>query len=143
MTTTEVSTEVQTQLDDMMTTLLLWVEKTGDFVVEQAPLYVQDVLMWAIVDGLMGAAACLLIPAFFSVVIVTSFIHVRKTLPETDRCYFDQRDASGFVVGFSVAGSILTGLIFSLGGLPSLWQAFQAYFAPRVYLVEYLRELIK
>lgn len=140
----QISKAVAPQVDEMILGLLEWVEKAGDFVVEQSPLYVQDVLTWAILDGVMTGVACFVFPLLFAGSAALPFFLTRRVVPDNLDAYkgLDKSDCTLGLTWVGVVGGLSTMAVFSIAGLPAFWQAFQAYFAPRVFLIEYLRDLV-
>jgi hypothetical protein len=108
-----------------------------DFLIEQAPLYVQELVYWEFCDALSSACLCLLFLVLFWAAFTVTFFVVRKM---------------DFELRWGIrAGAFAATLVFSLfptippigarGGLfGHVSRAVQCKVAPRVVIVEKLRE---
>lgn len=115
-----------------------WAEKTGDFVVDQAPLVVQEILRYNFALSLITQVFCLLALTAIGVV----FYKLLKCVP----AWLDD-EHTGLPKMF-ISGMLA--LISGLGFIPALVITFlkngdwlQIWLAPRLYIIEYVSALIK
>jgi len=140
--------ELQAKLDAVLTNLLGFAEKTGDFVVEQAPLVVRDILRWGIAESivfmLVGVAA------FFALLMLSKFLKrqskayieeaVRlETTQHNSYAGETQRSNSEVCTALSVVSVILGVIAATAFIIPNALQATKAAVAPRVYLLDWAR----
>jgi len=116
------------QMDEVFGKLLEWLEATESFAQEQVPILLQEILTWKMVESsAISTIALGCMAAYFTMLIVAE-----KPLVK-DECT---------AVGVLTFVGILTTLISTIVFLVHLFAVLQIHFAPRVYLIEYMRELI-
>lgn len=123
--------EAKKQLMEFATKLLQGLEKGGDFVAEQAPLVVQEIVAYGRASSTV--AAVLLVAATVAWV----WFVWRRVYPWFD----DGGPYSGREFGFSAACIPIVAL--PLATAFAIHSAILAWFAPRLYVIAYLREFIK
>lgn len=127
---------VETKLVSILEWAETWAKTSENFVVEQSPLYVQELLNW----GFWGS----LIPFIFCCIgLINAAIPVAMLIKTFAREHYDGRaviDSSGFV--FYMLFSLLVGLI----SVFAIWDHldwFQISIAPRVWILEHISQLLK
>ena len=114
-------------LSDLITKSIEGMEKAGDFIVGELPLFVSELLM------IKGATHIVLF--LFSVLACVFFFNFRDRVISNDEIWrHDRQFASVFLLG-------LIGLI-SLFSMYQLIQGLTVFMAPRVYLFEYASKLV-
>lgn len=120
--------EVEEKLVDMLN----WAEgalKTGsDFVVEQTPLYIQELLIynfWASLTWFVISFICFIITIYATYRLVSYFVKN------------DNGDALPFTM------FLVFPIFFSIMGMEKNTDWFKIKVAPRVYIVDYLRTELK
>lgn len=103
-------------------------EKTGDFVTEQAPDVVQQLLVWKLASAVLVAAVSLLLFA-----LLARLAYRATKWDDVDL------DFQSMAVAFSLVGAAMCGSV----GAHSAMTALQIWLAPKVYLIEYTANLIK
>lgn len=124
--------KMQPEIQEKLTSILTWVEETaktaGDFVVEQTPLYIQELLAWNFWYSLIWAVLgiiCLSIGLF----------SVRQLYKNRAEIINSNDDfPSSALWGFPSFLGIIIGITIFLHNLDWL----QITVAPRVWLVEYV-----
>ena len=121
-------------LNEKLTELLIWIEEgvktSKDFVAEQAPLYIQELLAWNFWISLIYwciSLALLYLPIY--------------TIIRLLRGKFTWKDEDCTKEPILIFG----GLIFLFIGAPTFFNNldwFQITVAPRVWLVEYLQKML-
>lgn len=102
-------------------------EKTGDFVTDQAPDVVQQLLAWKFAQALVVGLMC-------AVVFLICAYHVYRVL-RSDRAE-DWHEPVVILCTLFGAPSLML-------AVPYLLDALQIWLAPKVYLIEYTANLIK
>jgi len=115
-------------LDELLGKLLEWLEATEPFAIEQVPIVLKEILMWKTAE----AVGVILIGFIFIAVYLLVLANAKKPLLE------DECTAVGL---FTIVGGIacIPATVMPLG---CGFRLLQIYFAPRVYLIEYLRSLV-
>lgn len=109
--------------------ILDWLRISKDFVADQAPLLVQEVLYWGVVSSALWLVVSIL------VVIAMSFL-IRKS-------YLRWRNDSEMTIdAVTIPFCSITLLTFLIIGLANLSVFVKVLVAPRLYLIEQLRHLI-
>lgn len=118
-----------------------WVEATENLAAEQAPLLVKEIVYWGIAEPGFGVGLALI---FMLCLPATLFYLSRsKTLPEGKRCMsaaFDDQ-GSGFDIAFSIIGGIVLPIIGFIIFCTNIMSFLKPIVAPRVFLIEYFRQL--
>ena len=117
--------------------LRLLLEKGGQFVLEQAPPLAREIVTYGRVANTTSLAICLTIVA---VCLHFWFKRVPKILSDKEKL-----SHCGELYGRHVAQMIahgLFGVVFSILAFCEMFDAIKAWFAPRLYLLEYVGRLI-
>lgn len=127
---------MEQEMQKMLGALLEWAQQGGAFVKEQAPLYVQELLAWRFWSAAMTAGLCAAV-----------FIVAFKVNRWVTRRYSEETEAHGFMAGEPFfAGAVVT-VIACIGslvmGIGATYSAVKVKVAPRVVVVEALREAVK
>lgn len=122
------------KLNKVLDSLLEGLERGGDFVAEQAPLVVQELLLWKRCWLTFGTAALTaLAVAFF----VFAVLACRRSYLAKE--YSSARESWGF----ACLGSLVGGVASTVACGHTAYWCSMVWLAPRVYLIEYVRGLIK
>lgn len=109
------------------------VEKTMDFTVEQAPLVVQDIITWGIVSSLITVALLILLIVVSRFLIKKLVAIVVEGVQEEDKKF---------------AAVAIWGIYCVLAAIPTTISiqesltAAKAYFAPRLYVLEEIKDFV-
>ncbi len=128
-------------LDSAMIKMGEWVEATESLATEQVPLLIKEIIYWGIADAGFGVGLGLIFMLCLPATIF--FLGRSKTLPEGERCMgaaFDDK-GSDFDVAFSAVGGIVLPIVGFLVFLCHIMSFLKPIVAPRLYLVEYFRQL--
>jgi len=113
--------------------IIEWTKGAKDFVTEQAPLLVQEVLAWGFWYYFIWAAFC-------ATAILVGMFGIYSIM----RCYFtkpaESRDGDFLGATAVVSAATLVPLVFFCLNL--IWM-LKIVIAPRMYLLEYLSKLVK
>ena len=124
--------EMANKAEEVMATVLQKAmevaEKTGDFVTDQAPDVVQQLLVWKLASAVLVAAVFL-----FLFAMLTRLAYRATKWDDVDG------DVQAMVIVFGAVGAALCGSV----GVHSAMTALQIWLAPKVYLIEYTANLIK
>lgn len=121
-------------VNQILTKLIESVTSVQNFVLEQAPDVIQQLLAWNFYSGLIWGTIGILT----SLVLVCVFF--KKYLPWTDTLNYVDK-TPGLIFGAFIFGLFLT--ISALVGICSLTEALKIYIAPKLWLIEYAAQLIK
>lgn len=130
--------EKTSRLEESQADIIVWLKETAensaDFVTEQAPLVCQEIVTFGRVWHTMDLIFCLFMLALgcFGVRMVVK--HGPEGFVET----FNHHSAKA-VAGLAMA--FLGLLVGTLGGVAALKSATIAWFAPRLYIIDYLKDL--
>jgi len=115
-------------LDKITEKLIEWLETTEVLAQEQVPIILQEVLTWHLISTLVSMALILIgITGYF-----VFLVKAKRPIIE------DDATPRGV---FALIGGIGSSIGF-LALLIDLYIVLQIYFAPRVYLIEYLKGLV-
>ncbi len=134
---------VENRLDDFITQAIEWLEKAGDFVAEQAPILVQELLTYKMVQYTIFWILFVFIAVLFILVGRWLYINRERLYPTAEECRNRYTDFSQDSVGtlyftFKIGGSILIAVSTAF----YLVAFLEIYLAPRVYILNYLRRLL-
>jgi len=116
--------EVKQKLNDTLLGMIDDLAKTKDFVIDQAPDVIQQLLVYKFYISIV----CLILGLMFGVVVIYSVFKFIGAEPEDGKVIFGS--AIGFLVGsFAGCGFILEG---------TAW--FKIWLAPKLYLLEYAKD---
>ncbi len=134
---------VEGRLDEFIGQAVAWLEKAGDFVAEQAPILVQELLTYKMVQFTIFWLLFVSIAVLFILVGRWCSINREKLYPTAEECQhsysnFSQDSAKTMYFVFKIMGSIVIAVSTAL----YLSNFLQIYLAPRVYVLHYLRRLL-
>src|SRR5688572_9236616 len=114
-----------------------WIESTKDFVAEQAPLVIQEVIAWGFYSHLFFASIFLL-----AIIIISSaWLYIRKFWKwDTWDTSYSESFPTGFLLNLVC---VIGNLIFFLFLSESLYYMIYISVAPRLYVLEQLLNLVK
>lgn len=130
--------EAEKSLKDNLPALFEWVKETanttGQFIQEQTPLLIQEYLNWVFWNNVITVFVILLF-------LIPSLIISVKTLRKTNflGC-FDHNWVITITFGMI---SFVSTMVFTIEGLSSIKEAIKVKVAPRVVIMEKLKELTK
>ena len=125
--------ELQERMMSYLKTLEGAVSSTSDFVIDQAPMYVQEIIRWQIVAGIIS---CVFFSALALIFFVINFTKLRSMRKDSDE--IKMQDGWGY-------GSVAIVLMFCSIACASVFgsQSLKAYIAPRIVIVEQLQKVIR
>ena len=109
-----------------------WVERAEAFADEQAPLVVQEIITWGFWSNTTLATGLLMLTALCG---ITAYLLINRSLKE-----HKEDDFFLFVIGIVV---IIGGVVSLIFGLFYSYMTFYVAVAPRLYVIEQLRELMR
>ena len=117
------------KFDEVVEKLLEWLEVIEDLAAEQIPGILQEILSWGLIQNLVGV--------IISIGIVVASV---KSLRHISRVW-DDLSSDGAEAGHIIWAvlAVIFGIIFSITFIVDFFDVLQVYFAPRVYLIKYLR----
>ena len=118
------------QLAEILKKGLEAAEKTGSFVVEQAPDLIQQLIVWKTCEYIL-----------LILISVGLILSIKKWYNSAIKRYGDFIDSVEFV-GFSIY-SIIVIPIFGIALFHSFFNLVQILLAPKIWLIEYITNLIK
>lgn len=123
--------DIVEKLNESAEKLLDYVEQTGDFVVEQAPLVVQEMITW-------GITHCVFWIIIVSIVLlpIIAICGYFFRIGVKDDWDFDYCIPSGMVGGVSL-------IFWFLVIASNIYDLLYIYFAPRLFILDQLKGLIK
>lgn len=124
---------VSTELETKLTQILDWVEQSiktaGDFVAEQAPLYIQELLAWNFWFSLIWFCAGFAL-------LITFFCCLRTVIKSDQNFWSDKNSPRAIPVVLGGAISLIIGVPLTCSNLEWL----KICVAPRVFLLEYVAD---
>lgn len=134
-------TNIQSELtNEALEKVLKWVEASEAFVVEQAPLVVQEIILFGRVRAAITMVICVIIVAALIANSIYASRKAAKLMPEEDA---DDPFTRGVAYAFSalISGlSLLPVSAFILSGWP-MWM--KPFVAPRLYVIQQIAEMIR
>lgn len=118
-----------------------WVEATENLAAEQAPLLVKEIVYWGIAEPGFGVGMGILF--LLTSPLTLWYLSRSKTLPEGRKCMSAALDdqGSGFDIAFSIIGGIVLPIIGFIIFCTNIMSFLKPIVAPRVFLIEYFRQL--
>lgn len=116
--------------------LLDWAKQGKDIVAEQVPLLVQEIIKWGFAEAVLYMVMAVVI------FLVSRYLMKKWYEKPTDSVWRDW-DEGGPLPGFAwvfIAGGHVVGFLMFFG---NLFTAVKTLVAPRVYLIEYLANLVQ
>ena len=117
--------------------VLEWAKGAKEFVAEQAPELVQEVLAWGFWSNLIWAAVAAVIAVVMTIITVKL---IRFALTSWDHIYSKDLEFP-VVVGYIISG--IAAVVFAISSCCAVYNTFYIAVAPRMYLIEYLTDLTK
>lgn len=125
---------LENQLEEIVRNAIAITEQTGEFVIEQAPMLLQEFYAWRLTDAIYQI--------LLAVILVIVCLRIPYLWMEKEKGYhFDTKylnrfgEEGGVIGGYAIAGSgAITGLIIFLVNLHEL---LFILIAPKIYLIEY------
>jgi hypothetical protein len=128
------SDQMKATLEEILKYLQRGIEQVGSVTQEQIPLLVQEYLKWGFAEAMMAVILCVTMWAVFPLMLRSGVKSVSK----------DETNGLGWLkAGIGGLGTFVAFAITVDLGYPSLMTAIQIYVAPRVYLLEQVKELMK
>jgi hypothetical protein len=113
-----------------------WAESTKDFVSEQAPLVVQEVIRWGIAQNIFWT----LLFAILMILVTITWLYIRKSW-KWDTSVGDGRD--WFPVGFFLNGiCVLINFVMFTFLSSAVYNLVYIWVAPRLYVLDQLATLL-
>lgn len=111
------------------------IDKAVDFTVEQAPLVIQDILNWAITESIISLVfmVSLILVACYAANRILKNIKNDKSIGNADR------EFNNFMT-YLVSGMIVIPL--TLGSFFTAQNGLKAYVAPRLYILEQIKDFV-
>lgn len=116
---------------------IAWIETAEGFAVEQAPLFVDEILRWAVVGGALQIMICVVLAVLPSCV----FVRFYRLIPKGDDI-FDLDFFESFVTMLSGAVSLIAIAVGLIVSLESTFRIAKAIMAPRLYILEELGKML-
>lgn len=120
---------------ELATELLKIVKNTKDFVVEQAPDVVRQLVQWKIYENTL----CILFAGGFIAMCVWALLKLKAKVEAKDSRY-DWNDPE---CGMPAIMLIIGGLTLTVWLCDSAFELVKVGFAPKIFLLEYLAKLVK
>lgn len=149
----------QEKLNELVTNLINFVEKSGEFVSKEVPLVIQEFLMYRFIEALILLVSWIVITILLGIMALV-FIKKNKQAKKTYDALLDkEKDKSGLLGGRTVKywdtpkphqfTSIISSAAFSIvfiaficHGINLITIMVKIKVAPRIYLIEELPKLI-
>jgi len=125
--------ETDKQLAEILKKGLEIAEKTGNFIVEQAPDLIQQLLIWKTVQH----SLTFIVGVVLTVAMYRVFKKIYNDKKSDDYDYFDGIWESPFTWF-----GLITGLLITICCLSDFYNLIQIVFAPKIYLIEYSAKLL-
>jgi hypothetical protein len=122
------------ELDELMVQIINQVKNTGDFVIEQMPDVVQQILTYQYYSTL-----CFLI---FGIVLLLISLFSFYKVRQLDKKSLGNPDVIPYIIAFLMIG-IMSGLVGIFNVCDNIDPLIKLTFAPKIYLIEYASRLIK
>lgn len=126
------------ELNKLMIEIIDQVKNTGDFVVEQMPDVISQLLVYQYYSNLFY----LILGTVLMIISSTLFYKIKVLTEECDKNNYDHD-----MVGLYVLIGGLSGIVFGAIGVVNFFSAvdplLKLTFAPKIYLIEYASRLIK
>lgn len=133
-------TLIEQKLVEHADDLIQWVkaqgENAGAFVSREAPLLIQEILTWGMVNAVMSTLLSVAL-AVFSARLCRK---AHRYMTANSRC-LDNEEQALFVISCIVLGGV--SLVFVISAICNLWECVYIMVAPRLYLLDTLSNLIK
>ena len=147
----EIETQVLNNIDELLGFIKTGAQQAGDFVAEQTPLLVQEILKFNLYENLIYL---FFIYSIFTLLFYLTFIREykweyvenKKTKNRKNKIWgevFEDGSDNAFGVGMGLTFPIVISTIVLLCNIPIIIESVKIVIAPRLYLIEYISELIK
>lgn len=143
------------RIEDIITFLEVGIKKSGEFAVEQTPLLVQEILRFGLFENLFAfffPLVCFLLLLYFvnfaKFYSYEEYIESESAFVTKKRSWayiaFKDDDDTKFLPLWAVSNVLtLFAALFTLSGIGNLITAVKIIIAPRLYLIEFVGDLIK
>ena len=134
------NTELQRQLTDMLSKLLSAIESGATWTGEQIPLLVQEKILLGRVSLTFWVITGIVVALYALPYAARQFKLAAEIIKESGTRYFADEEVTAVARG--IGGGLVggTGVIVALANIES---AFTVWFAPRLYIIEWLSTLAK
>lgn len=122
------------QLNQLLSLITESLSQGKDFVLEQAPLIAQEIVQYGRVTKPITTVACAIAVIFCFVIINRGF----KTIKNAGK----YEDCEIFKGSCYIVSGGLTGGCFIVGFCQSLQECILVWFAPRLYIIEYIKDFV-
>lgn len=126
----ETKTNIQTKLLDYMTSIEHGVEKLVDFSSEQVPLLVQEIITYNIIYGIIYATLQIALATAMCIFARILYLNIRK---------ITNSDGVEWLPAILIPALSIGPLTHSVD---NILYACKAYFAPRLFMLEYIKDFI-
>jgi len=123
------------RMNEILDKLLQWLEAAEGFAVEQTPIVLQEILAWKMAENIIYVVIALIWLSAYA-------WHVHRCTEMSSDDWEDATPRNIRFVTLLIIGGV-GGLIWFLELCFRLPNIVQIYFAPRVFLIEYVSRLLK
>ena len=136
----EMDKQLVDKLTESMDMVNNWIEAGADFTAEQAPLVIQEIVTWGIVNGLVWAGGF----AFFMLLIQGCAWHLRRNVAKDKLKPEQEQIFKWYHNNWTTCTWIAHYLSFLLmfGVIYNVYHSIYVYCAPRLYVLETLADLL-
>lgn len=128
-------------IENVLTTLLEYLQSAISFTIEQAPILVKELLAYEQYRLLYTGISCVVMTIFFVVLAIFSFKKSKKITKERGDDWMNDIDVLFFIIAVvSSITALVFLLVFALYVIPN---SIKLQVAPRLYLLEYAKSLLK
>jgi len=135
--------ELVSRITASMDTITQWMEQVGSFVAEQAPLVVQEILMWGIVTNSLSIAGTMLVILLFLSIYGTILWNADRWTASATYGHGNNRDWTvKYMVQFMPLIIVLPVMLVGCSKvLDHIQQILKIQHAPRLYVMDQLSKL--
>ncbi len=120
---------MEEKIEQVLNKLIVFIEQAGEFATEQAPLIVQEILLRAQIL----VCIAMIIPASMTLLLIwCAYLTIR---------YKKRIDFNGDILGWSIVGCLILLVVNSALFYSMSVKFITVWFAPRLYVLNYLREM--
>ncbi|MFX0095569.1 MAG: hypothetical protein ACFFBD_27780 [Candidatus Hodarchaeota archaeon] len=140
----EVAQTALPHVDQLASKLLEYLQSGMNIAQEQAPLFVNEILKWGMFENLVWSFIWIL-PLIVYIFTVKSFWKNVRSHISNSNWYPSQKEKEDARISFTCLNIIILVALFGITthSLTYLAAAFKTIIAPRLYLIEYLSNLVK
>lgn len=142
-----ISEELQVRANQALLEMLSGIEKAADFTVEQAPMVVQELLLWNFTTSLVTSIFGWVLFITASLILSKTLIAYKNNKEWTLDKNYSYRETSHLAIVLVVGSGVFIGLYLAIAALVYStgdglnW--LKISIAPRVWLLEYAADLVK